>query len=71
MHYLQGNMSSKRNALSQLAPGNSHWLDRHIIEQANHYGISPAQKAALFDGAAEFDELIEQGLVEEPSSNRD
>lgn len=44
------------------------WLDRHIESQAAYYGVTPKQKADLFDGAAEFGELLEQGLVDEPSS---
>jgi hypothetical protein len=45
-----------------------HWLDRHIAEQAKHYGMSVRQKAKLFDGAAEYVELIEYGIVEEPEN---
>lgn len=43
------------------------WLDKLIIEQANHYNISPKAKAELFNGAAEYCELIEQNIVEEPN----
>lgn len=42
------------------------WLDKHIIDQANHWGCSPADKAILFDAAAEFDEMLTAG-VEEPT----
>lgn len=45
------------------------WLDRHIVEQAAHYGLTPERKAALFDGAAEYGEQLEQGLVDEPGTN--
>ena len=45
------------------------WLDKHIIEQANHWGCSPADKASLFAGAAEFDEMLTAGVVEEPTKD--
>lgn len=44
----------------------AHWLDRHIAEQAAYYGITVEQKKVLFDGAAQFDEMILEGIVEEP-----
>lgn len=43
------------------------WLDKLIIEQANYYNMSPEAKAELFSGAAEYCELIEQNIVEEPN----
>lgn len=43
------------------------WLDKHIIDQANHWGCSPADKARLFASAAEFDEMLTAGVVEEPT----
>lgn len=46
------------------------WLDKHIIEQANHWSISPKDKADLFNDAAEFGEMLENGTVEEPESNK-
>jgi hypothetical protein len=42
------------------------WLDAHIIQQANYYNLSPKQKDELFNGAAEYAELIEYGVVTEP-----
>lgn len=48
----------------------SHWLDKHIQEQAGHYGLTVEQKAKLFDGAADFDEMILTGMVDEPRSDR-
>lgn len=54
---------------SRKAPeaGPHDWLDKHIQAQAQHYGMTVEQKACLFDEAAEYGELIEQGLVDEPS----
>lgn len=43
------------------------WLDKIIIEQANHYNMSPKAKAELFSDAAEYCEFIEQNIVEEPN----
>lgn len=36
------------------------WLDPIIERQARHYGLTVEQKAALFDGAAEYDETMLQ-----------
>lgn len=47
-----------------------HWLDRHIIEQANHYGTSPEKLAKLMSDAADYDELIVRHEVPEPSSGQ-
>lgn len=41
------------------------WLDKHIIEQANHYGMSPEKHAALVKDAATFDEVITREGIEE------
>jgi hypothetical protein len=43
------------------------WLDKYVAEQAAYYGMTPEKKAALFNGAADYDELILAGEVEEPS----
>lgn len=43
-----------------------YWLDRIIEEQAKHYGVTPAKQKALVSAAAEHQELIEQGVVDEP-----
>lgn len=48
------------------------WLDKYIIEQADHYNLSTKSKADLFAGAAVYDEMILEGVVEEPPrSNAD
>ena len=47
-----------------------YWLDRIIEEQAKHYGVTPAKQKVLISGAAEYQELIEQGVVDEPRRNR-
>lgn len=51
--------------LSPIA-GDKHWLDPYIRQQAAHYGMTVEQKAVLFGGAADFDELLEIGEVDEP-----
>lgn len=43
------------------------WLDKHILDQANHWGCSPADKASLFAGAAEYDEMITAGVADKPT----
>lgn len=42
------------------------WLDHQIAAQAAHYGLSPERKGDLFAGAAQYGELIEHRIVEEP-----
>lgn len=42
------------------------WLDQHILEQAINYGLTVEEKRNLFAEVAEFSELLELGLVEEP-----
>lgn len=46
--------------------GDKHWLDPHIRQQAAHYGLTVEQKARLFGGAADYEELIQAGEVDEP-----
>jgi hypothetical protein len=48
-----------------------YWLDQHIKEQAEFYGLTPQQKAKLFEGAAEYGELIQNGEVNEPRRKTD
>lgn len=36
-----------------------HWLDKYIKAEAAHYGLTVAQKARLFGGAAQFTEVDE------------
>ena len=54
---------------AEIAPCTFHWLDKHIAEQAAAYGLTPAQKADLFNGAAEYDQKILQGEVDEPTTD--
>lgn len=44
----------------------AHWLDKYIIEQAYHYGVSVAKFKELMSEAAEYQELIETETVKEP-----
>ena len=48
----------------------THWHNKHIEEQAAHYGLTVEQKAKLFNGAGEYDELIIIGDVDEPTQEQ-
>jgi len=43
-----------------------HWLDKHIAEQAAHYGLTVANHSKLMRGAADYQYDIEQLLVDDP-----
>jgi len=43
-----------------------HWLDKHIAEQAAHYGLTVAKHSKLMRGAADYQYDIEQFLVDDP-----
>lgn len=44
-----------------------HWLDKYIVEQAAHYGMTPEKHACLMGGAATYQEKIDMGVVREPA----
>lgn len=41
------------------------WLDKHIREQAAHYGLTPEQHARIQHDAAKVQEQIESGEIQE------
>lgn len=47
------------------------WLDKHIREQAAHYGVTPERLAAVMHGAAEVQEQIENEGVDHVDELRD
>lgn len=49
---------------------NNDWLDKHIEEQAKHYGLTKEQHNKLLRDAAKYQEEIEEGTVEEPEQSR-
>jgi hypothetical protein len=46
--------------------GESHWLDKYIVEQAKSYGMTVEQHADLMSGAATMQEELERVLVDDP-----
>ena len=43
------------------------WLDKYIAAEAKHYGMPLDKYIALKEGAADYQERIEAGEVDEPT----
>lgn len=63
--------TSTQSSASKATAKESHWLDKYIVEQADHYGMTVEAKARLFNGAAECAELIETGEIDEPAFEKE